>query len=69
MPYYCQSCAYDVRLRTGPTACPFNALYWDFVARNRSRFANNPRMGQMVRAYEACPSSKSPQSRKVRRPS
>ena len=44
MSDYCRGCAYDVKASTGPGACPFNALYWDFVARHERRFANNPRM-------------------------
>jgi deoxyribodipyrimidine photolyase-related protein len=52
MSDYCQSCAYDVRARTGAKACPFNALYWHFIARNRDRFAKNPRMVQAVCGYE-----------------
>ncbi|MFC7473668.1 cryptochrome/photolyase family protein [Dankookia sp. GCM10030260] len=44
MSDYCRSCAYDVKQSTGPVACPFNALYWDFIARHERRFANNPRM-------------------------
>ncbi|WP_299476820.1 cryptochrome/photolyase family protein [uncultured Roseibium sp.] len=46
MSDYCQSCAYDVRQKTGSTACPFNALYWDFLDRNQDRLGNNPRLGQ-----------------------
>ncbi len=52
MSNYCGRCRYDVKLRTGPDACPFNALYWDFIARNRARIVNNPRMAQMVRTYD-----------------
>lgn len=52
MSNYCASCHYNVKLRTGTQACPFNALYWDFVARNRDSLARNPRMAQMVRTYE-----------------
>ncbi|MBU0727026.1 MAG: cryptochrome/photolyase family protein [Alphaproteobacteria bacterium] len=52
MSNYCGTCRYDVKQRTGPEACPFNALYWDFIARNRDRIATNPRMAQMVRTYE-----------------
>jgi deoxyribodipyrimidine photolyase-related protein len=41
-----------VKQRTGPQACPFNALYWDFIARHRDKIAGNPRMGQMYRTYD-----------------
>jgi deoxyribodipyrimidine photolyase-related protein len=52
MSNYCGSCHYDVKQRTGPQACPFNALYWDFIARNRERLLRNPRMAQMVRTFD-----------------
>lgn len=52
MSNYCGSCGYEVKQRTGPNACPFNALYWDFIARHRDKIANNPRMAQMVRTYD-----------------
>ena len=52
MSDYCASCAYDVKQRTGPGACPFNALYWDFIARTRAIVGGNPRMAQMVRTYD-----------------
>ena len=52
MSNYCGSCRYAVKQRTGPDACPFNALYWDFIARHRSKIGNNPRMAQMVRTYD-----------------
>ena len=52
MSNYCADCRYDVRQRTGPQACPFNALYWSFIARNRERLGGNPRMTQMVRTYD-----------------
>jgi deoxyribodipyrimidine photolyase-related protein len=44
---HCRACPYDPKARTGPTACPFNALYWDFLARHRERLAANPRMAVM----------------------
>ncbi len=53
MSNYCGACRYDVKARTGPAACPFNALYWDFIARSRTVIASNPRMAQMVRTYDA----------------
>lgn len=52
MSDYCASCVYDVKLRTGSKACPFNALYWDFLARNRKRLAANPRMAQMLKTFD-----------------
>jgi deoxyribodipyrimidine photolyase-related protein len=52
MSDYCGSCHYDVKQRTGPEACPFNALYWDFIARHKPRFARNPRMANICRVYD-----------------
>jgi deoxyribodipyrimidine photolyase-related protein len=52
MSDYCGSCRYDVKQRIGPDACPFNALYWEFLARHRARFEANPRMAQMYRTYD-----------------
>jgi len=40
----CQHCKYDHRHKTGETACPFNSLYWDFLARNFEKLKGNPRM-------------------------
>jgi deoxyribodipyrimidine photolyase-related protein len=52
MSNYCKGCAYEVKKRTGDDACPFNALYWDFLARNREKLARNPRIAQIYRVYE-----------------
>jgi deoxyribodipyrimidine photolyase-related protein len=52
MSDYCRGCRYDVKASTGPRACPFNALYWDFIARHASRFAVNPRMAMPLRTLE-----------------
>ena len=49
MSDYCRHCAYTHTKRTGKNACPFNALYWDFLARNEKRLAANPRMNLAYR--------------------
>jgi deoxyribodipyrimidine photolyase-related protein len=50
MSDYCRHCAHDVRDATGERACPFNFLYWDFIARHADRFAHNPRMAMPLRS-------------------
>jgi deoxyribodipyrimidine photolyase-related protein len=52
MSDYCGNCAYDVKAKEGPKACPFNLLYWHFIARHRTRLLRNPRMAQMVRTWD-----------------
>jgi deoxyribodipyrimidine photolyase-related protein len=47
MSDYCGRCRYDVREKTGPDACPFNPLYWDFLDRNSGVLAANPRLQNM----------------------
>lgn len=49
---YCGSCRYRHDQRTGPRACPFNALYWDFLARNRTKLASNPRLAMVYRQLD-----------------
>jgi deoxyribodipyrimidine photolyase-related protein len=51
MSNYCKSCRYQVAQKTGAGACPFNALYWDFLARHEARLGRNPRMAQMYRVW------------------
>ncbi|MDT8438053.1 MAG: cryptochrome/photolyase family protein [Wenzhouxiangellaceae bacterium] len=46
---HCANCRYKVGERTGADACPFNALYWDFLMRHEDRLAANPRMKMMYR--------------------
>jgi deoxyribodipyrimidine photolyase-related protein len=47
MSDYCESCPYDVSSTTGESACPFNALYWDFLKRNEETLRGTGRMGLM----------------------
>jgi deoxyribodipyrimidine photolyase-related protein len=52
MSDYCKSCRFDVKQRTGPDACPFNSLYWDFIARNEPRLRSNPRMAMPYKNWD-----------------
>jgi len=53
MSDYCGGCAYDPKKTVGDDACPYNALYWDFMARHEARFAKNPRMALPIRNWRA----------------
>ena len=52
MSDYCGACRYDVKRRVGEDACPFNALYWDFLARNAGMLARNPRLAMPYRNWD-----------------
>lgn len=52
MSDYCGRCRYSVKQKTGPDACPFNALYWDFLARHERRFRRNRRMATMYANWD-----------------
>ena len=51
MSDYCGRCRYDVKARTGPDACPFNALYWDFLARHEEKLGRNQRLAMPYRNW------------------
>ena len=55
MSTYCQSCRYDVKQRHGEQACPFNSLYWDFLARHQDSLRRNPRMALVMKQLEKMP--------------
>lgn len=52
MSDYCGTCRYDVKKRIGDDACPFNALYWDFLDRNRKALSGNIRMAMPYKSLE-----------------
>lgn len=52
MSNFCGSCRYDVKTTVGDKACPFNALYWDFIARHRDRFGKNHRMPYVYATWD-----------------
>lgn len=52
MGNYCEKCAYDPKKKVGEDACPFNALYWNFLDEKKAYFKDNPRMGMMLRLLE-----------------
>jgi deoxyribodipyrimidine photolyase-related protein len=47
MADYCDGCRYDASATVGEDACPFNALYWQFLDRNEEPLRRNHRMGLM----------------------
>ncbi len=55
MSNYCAGCRYKPDQRTGPDACPFNYLYWNFYATHEKRFAQNPRVGMMIKTWQNKP--------------
>jgi deoxyribodipyrimidine photolyase-related protein len=52
MSDYCRGCHYDRKARLGETACPFNALYWDFFERNSGRLKGNPRLAMVYKQLD-----------------
>jgi deoxyribodipyrimidine photolyase-related protein len=50
MSNYCTGCRYDPALATGPKACPFTTLYWDFLLQHEDRLRKNPRTAMQVRS-------------------
>jgi len=45
----CRGCRYDPKKASGPEACPFTTLYWDFLARHEKLLAGNQRMTMQLK--------------------
>ena len=52
MSNYCNNCKYNPKEALGDNACPFNALYWNFLADKRQFLSRNPRMGMMYKLLD-----------------
>ncbi|WP_149277401.1 cryptochrome/photolyase family protein [Pareuzebyella sediminis] len=48
MGNYCSECHYQHTKKTGKKACPFNALYWNFLDEKKEFFIHNQRMNMMM---------------------
>jgi len=52
MSNFCSHCSYNPNEVLGEQACPFNALYWDFLVRHETRFRANQRMRYMYAVWD-----------------
>lgn len=51
MSNFCGGCSYDVKDSTGENACPFNSLYWRFIAVNEDKLRGNHRMANILAGW------------------
>ncbi|MBB5035377.1 cryptochrome/photolyase family protein [Prosthecobacter vanneervenii] len=49
MSNYCTGCKYDPAQSTGPKACPFTTLYWDYLLQHEPRLKKNQRMSMQLK--------------------
>jgi deoxyribodipyrimidine photolyase-related protein len=52
MSNYCERCPYNPAQTTDQDACPFNALYWDFMARHEEKLKKNHRLPFIYATWE-----------------
>jgi deoxyribodipyrimidine photolyase-related protein len=58
MSNYCGNCHYSHTKKIGSNACPFNALYWNFLETKKEHFKNNHRMTMMLSLLDRMDSGK-----------
>lgn len=58
MSNFCESCSYKPNTLLGEKACPFNALYWNFLKQNEDKLKNNPRLHYAYMNWQKMPSDK-----------
>jgi len=63
MSDYCRGCRYDVKGRLEDDACPFNALYWDFLDRNEPRLRAQ---GRLMMPYKTLEKMEPEERRRIR---
>lgn len=51
MSNFCKSCVFNPKKVVGEDACPFNSLYWDFIARHENQLNKNMRMKYMYATW------------------
>lgn len=52
MGNHCKHCSFRVEETLGERACPFNSLYWDFMAQHRFRLEENPRLAVLYKGWD-----------------
>lgn len=58
MSNFCKDCAYNPAQQIGEKACPFNALYWHFLARNHAKLGQNQRLVYPYATWRKMPEAK-----------
>ncbi|MFM8377899.1 MAG: cryptochrome/photolyase family protein [Planctomycetia bacterium] len=53
----CKGCRYKPTVATGPEACPFTTLYWDFLARHEKLLRKNQRMTMQLKNLDRKPAA------------
>ncbi len=51
----CKHCIYKPEVRTGPKACPYTTLYWNFLIQHESWLRQNPRMAMAYKNLDRIP--------------